>query len=342
MSKKLSLGLVLPLSLFALAAWGAPGGGFSPGTRTVMLAHNADGFMGKWTDRVDRAIATGVPFAAQIDVVWAKNPKTGKIESVIGHTNESATDQTLKTLFLDRIQPIMEKALKEKNKKDWPLVTLHLDIKNVTPEHLTSIWSLLGQYGSWLTTAVKTKSAAEISPLEVGPLLVLVDDLPKDIKEDYFYNRLPAGSKLRVFGSAKERQAAGEKLEPQAIRAAQSKMKLSELVSEPAGNYRRWWNATWELVEVGPPDEAGGWTAAKEARLKEVVDYGHKMGYFVAFKCRTGFKAGTVDKLGWEEEFNFGSLESATIRWKATAKVGADFIATDQFEDVANVVRSHD
>lgn len=340
MNKKLSFASVLLLSLLALAVWGAAAGSFSPGARTVMLAHNADGFMGKWTDRLGRAIATGTPFAVQINVVWAANPKTGKTESVIGHTAESATDQTLKTLFLKRVQPIMEKALKEKNNKDWPLVTLYLDIKNGTPEHLASIWSLLGEYESWLTTAVKTKGAAEVSPLVVGPLLVLVEDQAEDIREDYFYNRLPVGSKLRLFGSAKVTLPPGKGLEPKDIRARQARMKLPELVPGPASNYRRWWNSSWEMVEVGPPDSVGSWTPAKEARLKAIVDYAHKMGYLVGFKCTAGFKAGTVDKLGWEQEFNFGSLESATIRWKAAVKAGADFISTDQFEDVAKVIRS--
>lgn len=42
---------------------------------------------------------------------------------------------------------------------------------------------------------------------------------------------------------------------------------------------------------------------------------------------------------GWEDESNFGSLERARVRWTAAVKAGVDLISTDQYEEVAAVIR---
>jgi hypothetical protein len=40
------------------------------------------------------------------------------------------------------------------------------------------------------------------------------------------------------------------------------------------------------------------------------------------------------------DEYNFGSKEAARVRWDALIKAHADFISTDQYEDVAEAIRS--
>jgi hypothetical protein len=44
----------------------------------------------------------------------------------------------------------------------------------------------------------------------------------------------------------------------------------------------------------------------------------------------------------WTDEYNFGSKEAATQRWKAALDAHADFIATDQYEDVAKFLHGRD
>src|SRR5271156_1068041 len=51
----------------AIAAKTSP---FTPGARTLMLAHNAYPDDGKYGDRLDRVIASGVPFVVEEDLVW--------------------------------------------------------------------------------------------------------------------------------------------------------------------------------------------------------------------------------------------------------------------------------
>jgi hypothetical protein len=111
---------------------------FAPGVRTLMLAHNACPDEGKFGDRLDRAIFGG-PFSVEEDLVCVDgksllihNPKASRPDS-----------PTIESYSFPGVAPIVEKALKEGNHGDWPLITLYLDIKNDPEEHLQIqiIWS---------------------------------------------------------------------------------------------------------------------------------------------------------------------------------------------------------
>ena len=43
---------------------------FGPGSRIVILSHNAYPDHGKYANRLDRAIAAGLPFATEQDLAW--------------------------------------------------------------------------------------------------------------------------------------------------------------------------------------------------------------------------------------------------------------------------------
>jgi hypothetical protein len=163
-----------------------------------MLAHNAYPDHGKFTDRLDRALSSGQPFAVEQDLSWAD----GKSMMIHGAKNVSGDDPTLETYFFPKVQPVIEKALKEGNKGNWPIVALYLDIKNDPPEHLAAISKILDKYSSWLTSAVKTDDIMKVSPLDLKPMMVLVEDKQNDVnKQQSFYDQVPVGGKLRVFGS---------------------------------------------------------------------------------------------------------------------------------------------
>jgi hypothetical protein len=44
---------------------------------------------------------------------------------------------------------------------------------------------------------------------------------------------------------------------------------------------------------------------------------------------------------GWSPEYNFGSLDAVGIRWKAAKKAAVDFVASDQYEECAKVLRGN-
>jgi len=308
---------------------------FGPGSRIVILSHNAYPDHGKYADRLDRAIAAGLPFATEQDLAWID----GRSLEIHGAKNSSGDDPTLETYFFPKVKPIVEKALKEGNKGNWPLVTLYLDIKNDPPEHLQAILQVLDKYDGWLTTAKKTGDISQ-SPLELKPMMVLVEDKQNDIKQKFFYDQVPVGGKIRVFGSATKFEENPTQLpkdkKAEAI-ALLSTFDPEQLAPHKADNYHRWFGVNWTFIEKGGETGAGEWTTAVDQRLKKFIDYGHRMGYFVGVYCLDGYTE--AENQGWDKDYNFGSKEKVMPRWQAAAHARPDFIATDQMEEVATVIK---
>jgi hypothetical protein len=310
---------------------------YAPGSRVQILSHNAYPDHGKYADRLDRTIAAGVPFVVEEDLAWIE----GRSLLIHGAKAAGSDDPTLQSYFFPKVKPIMEKALQEGNKGNWPLITLYLDIKNDPPEHLEAIGKLLDEYDAWLTTAVKTDDITKQSPLDLKPMMVLVEDKQNDIKQQYFYDNVPVGGKIRVFGSVTKFDENPRKLprerKAEAI-AALATLDPEQLVPRKADNYRRWFGAGWAFIEKGGETGAGEWTKASEERLKKFVNYGHRQGYFVSFYCLDGFSAD--EDLGWDKGYNFGSKDKVLPRWKAAVRAHADFISTDQVEDLTKLIKS--
>src|SRR5881397_537289 len=107
-----------------------------PGTRVLLDAHNCYPYYEWWFDRIDRALSAGTPLAIEQDLLWAKNPGTGAMTSLVSHGAPPTGT--------------------EPGMRDWPLITLNLDLKSEEPEHLAAIWQLLAEYQDWLTTAPRT------------------------------------------------------------------------------------------------------------------------------------------------------------------------------------------
>jgi len=310
-------------------------GAFAPGARTMMLAHNAYPDHGKYADRLDRALSSGQPFVVEQDLAWVD----GRSLMIHGARNVAAEDPTLESYFFPRVKPAIEKALNQGNQGNWPLITLYLDIKNDPPEHLEAINQVLDKYDVWLTTAVKTSDISQQSPLDLKPMMVLVEDKQNDIKQQYFYDRVPVGGKIRVFGSpAKPDPNPGRKLPKQEAVDRMGSMDPEQLVSAKADNYHRWWGNDWAYIEKGGQPKAGSWTKEKEERLVKFVGYGHRLGYFVSFYCLNGYTA--AEDQGWDKDYNFGSRSAAVERWKAAIRAKVDFISTDHYEDLAKMIAS--
>src|SRR5580704_7078429 len=168
MTKTQSIALSAGASLFAIAALAA--NTYGPGTRVQILSHNAYPDHGKYTERLDRTIAAGMPVVVEEDLAWID----GKSLLIHGAKNVADDDPTLESYFFPKVKPIMEKALNEGNKGNWPLITLYLDIKNDPREHLEAISKVLDHYDAWLTTAVKTTDLSKQSPFNLKPMMVLV------------------------------------------------------------------------------------------------------------------------------------------------------------------------
>jgi hypothetical protein len=299
-----------------------------PGARTVMDAHNCYPYFEWWSDRIDRALSAGTPLAIEQDLAWYTDKKTGKSWSIVTHgLPAEANAPTMKQYFFERVRPIVEQALRDGNHGDWPLITLNLDFKTEEPEHLRSVFALLKEYQDWLTTAPRTADGATPLPLDVRPILVLTGE--SDAQEKVFYDEVPLGGKLLLFGAAhtnqKDPMAAPEVLEP-----------------ARATNYRRWWNNPWEVVEKGGQTKAGDWTKEDNLRLRALVEHAHQNGLWIRFYTLDGVdKKEDLSCHGWFGSYNFGSPSAAEMRWRAALQAGVDYIASDQYEALGKFIKEN-
>ena len=300
------------VSTFGLAVAGGAQSpsGYEPGRRVLLDAHNAYPYEGRWNDRVDRALATGLPIAIEQDLVWRPAAGTAAAQSIVSHGAPFTGNEPTLRDFFERIRPIVTRALDSRSRGEWPLVVLNLDFKDSVPQHFAETWNVLGDYESWLTTATRTTEADRVQPLRVGPVLVLTG--PDPAQQTVFHDAIPVGARLRLFGAVK----------PDVLVAT---------------NYRRWSNNPWSVVEPEGQNAAADWTPEDAHRLAARVRSAHDAGLWIRFYTLNGHSPEDGERMGWTPSYNFRSLDAARARWRAAKAAGADFIATDQYEEYAKI-----
>jgi hypothetical protein len=186
------------------------------------------------------------------------------------------------------------------------------------------VLALLRQYQPWLTSAVKGPSIDIEQPLDVEPILVLTGEA--DAQQAVFYDQLKEDDRVLAFGAihtaTKNPQAPPEIIDDQ-----------------KANNYRRWWNNAWNVVEAGGQPKAGEWTPEKMSRLRSLVERAHANGLRIRFYTLDGATEQELSCRGWFRSYNFGSLDSARIRWRAAIAAHVDYIASDQYELLGDEVK---
>jgi len=150
-----------------------------------------------------------------------------------------------------------------------------------------------------------------------------------DVQQQVFYEQVPVGAKLRVFGAVHVNDK-----NPMAAPGV--------LVARPANNYRRWWNNSWDVVEKGGQRKAGEWTVKEADRLKALVEHAHKNNYWIRFYTLDGCSRADLKRNGWFRDYDFGSRAAVMERWGAAKAVGVDYVATDQYEDLAEFLKRAD
>ena len=290
-----------------------------------MDAHNCYPYFEWWADRIDRALSAGTPLAIEQDLGWYTDPETHKSWSVVTHGDPiTGEEPTMEQYFFARVRPIVEQALKEGNKGNWPLITLNLDFKDNKPEHLAAVLALLRKYQAWLTSAAREANIEQAQPLDLKPILVLTGEA--DAQQTVFYDQLRIGDRVLAFGAihteGKDPQAAPE-----------------VLGAEKANNYRRWWNNPWRVVEAAGQPHAGDWTPEKMIRLHALVERAHANGLWIRFYTLDGATKDELSCRGWFSGYNFGSLAAARTRWRAAIAAHVDYLASDQYELLGAEIR---
>jgi hypothetical protein len=306
-----------------------------PGGHVWLHAHNCYPEKGVWADRIERALAVrSSAVAIEQDVAWFVDPATGRGRSVVSHdAKPDGSEPTLESYFFDRVRPLMEQALKENHRDDWPVMVLHLDFKTNEPAHHQTIWELLGRREAWLTTAERVQDEARVTPFSAGPLLVLTE--AGENQADTFYTRVPVGGRLRIFGTVPPVSFPSAKTTEQRADALVT-ASPETLIPTAATNYRRWTNFAWAAVERGGQNNAGPWTKDDEQRLRAIVARAHSLGLWVRFYTLNGHPRG--EGSGWTESYNFGSIAAARERMRAARDAGVEFIASDQYEELGKVL----
>ena len=92
-------------------------------------------------------------------------------------------------------------------------------------------------------------------------------------------------------------------------------------------------------MEEGGQAAAAGWTNTDNLRLKALVDFAHRQGYWIRFYTLDGFPAGKGQ--GWSQSYNFGSLDQVKSRWQASLDAGVDLLASDQYEQLRKQMKTH-
>lgn len=307
----LCLGVALACSFSGMAE--APGG-FLPGERVLVEAHNCYPYHGAWANRIDRALSAGFPVAIELDLAWHAEGNEGAGRAVLAH-DAPFTDQepTLRDYFFERVRPDIEAALASGDTSNWPLITLNInDIRSDEPAIYDEIWALTAEFESWLCTAVKGPAPDPVAPIDVKPILILTAGGAQE--KEHFYDAVPEGGKLRLFGSGNR--------------------------DGQADNFRRWINFPWNAVEPEGQRRAGEWTEADAGRLAALVKDAHQRGFWIRFYSLNGHPVTDLVRMGWSPGYNFGSLEAVRVRWQAAFEAGVDFIATDQIEDATKWLKS--
>jgi hypothetical protein len=321
--------LILVLAAAPLLAQGS-GLEFLNGNGPVVDAHNCYPYDGQWTDRLSRALGSGYPKGIEQDLAWSVDTATGKGRVVLSHSAKTTgREPSLRDHFFEAVRPLIEKELREGDRTQWPKIVLHFDVKDNRPELLHATWDLLGEYENWITTAPKSADRNRLEAFSLKPILVLTED--SDAQEKVFFDEVPVGSRLRVFGSAHTNKIPGETQAERAHMAAT--MAPEQLLSETPTNYRRWWNNSWFVVEEGGQTRAGDWTANDDRRLRALVDHAHRLGFWIRFYTLDGFNQ--QENRGWDAGYNFGSRQAVEQRWKAALAADVNLIATDQYEDLS-------
>lgn len=304
----------------------------------LLDAHNCYPDEGRWTDRLSRALAT--PYSQigiEQDLVWKADGQGGGV-SVVAHNDELiGGEPTLEDYFFKTVAPIAEKALAENKRDTWPLIVLHFDFKTNEPAHHRFVQALLKKYERWLTWAPRV-AGDDVQPMTPGPLLVLTE--AGEGQERDFHATLPVGERLLIFGTVPNpRLSTSDDREQHARDAAAAPPE--RVLPSGATNYRRWANFGWPVIEEGGQRGAGEWTAADEARLKSMVDRAHALGLWLRIYTLDGFAPAEShgENQGWGDGYNFGSLAAVRTRWRAAIDAGLDFIATDQYEALAQELR---
>ena len=172
-------GLVLALLLGGLAfhvSGSVAADALTPGTRVLLDAHNSYPENGRWADRIERALSTGVPIAIEQDLFWYRDPASGAARSILSHTEpRSGTEPGMREYLLERIRPIVERPCRRiaaRTGRSSCLTRLEVGRARTSRRGVAAA----RRPETWLCTAPRGADPATVQPMRLGPVLVLTGE----------------------------------------------------------------------------------------------------------------------------------------------------------------------
>lgn len=273
-------------------------------------AHNCYPANSTSNDRLVEALALGID-NIEIDLGWDE----ANHRLIVGH--DATPGAGLSYPHLEAYLVPAFEAHWRQSRKDQAPTLLTIDWKTDHPAAIRQFQAFLEAHPDWFSTAPK----ATESPLNVRRLTVCFTG--SDRAKERYDDMIPPGGTYRAFRDT-------------VFGGGQFKPDVADYVPAPASAYHRFLTFHWGNIEAGGPPLAGAWTEQDQARLTALMTQVHRQGYRARFYCLNGHSGPARIS-----PYRFRNDDDAQIRWKAAAKAGVDWVATDEYAEIARFLRGH-
>lgn len=303
--------LAIPLALALATSIPLPAAE-NPPAPIPAAAHNCYPALGVSDARLRRALALGFD-NIEIDLGW--DPENRRL--VVGHDPQPLPGRTYPE-FAEYLLPALTDHLARPRPDRAPSV-LTIDFKTAEPDAVRSFKRFLDERPDWFADSLKTDDPlAPAPPWNRRALVVCITGSER--AKILFDELVPVGTPYRAF---RDRVVSGTDAPPEVV------------IPERATNYQRFITLNWNVVEPGGPPRAGAWDDRKNARLREIAARARERGLLLRVYCLNGQPRSLQGLV-----YAFGSDDAARIRWAAARDAGVPFIATDDYEALADFLRA--
>ena len=272
-------------------------------------AHNCYPIRGQSRARLEEALHLGID-NIEIDVGW----DAVKHRLVVTHEAEPKSNPNAPE-FETYLIPALRSHWKNPRGDAAPTI-LTIDWKTSRPEAVAWFKAFLDRRADWFSSAPKTLDGA----LTTRRLTVCLTG--SDQAKDGYDALIPKGGVYRAF---RDVVFGGD---------GSYYDDVNQYAPKHATTYHRFATVAWGHVERGGPALSKEWTTADQVRLASIVRRLHEQGFRVRFFCLNGRGDGPLDP------YAFPNPSSARLRWLAARRAGADWIASDDYQDLVEAFKA--
>lgn len=274
-------------------------------------AHNCYPSRGRSRERIEEALRLGID-NIEIDLGW--DPLKKRL--IVTHEAEPKLNPNAPE-FESYLLPALMDHWKSPRADKAPTI-LTIDWKTSRPEAVSRFKEFLDRRADWFTSAPKNQNAR--GALEVRRLTVCFTGSEK--AKDRYDELIPENGVYRAF---KDQVFGGD---------GSYLDDVQDYAPTPASPYHRFVTIAWSHIERGGQPLSKDWTKAEQTRLCSIVRRVHEQGYRLRIYCLNGRGRNPLDP------YAFPSSRSARLRWLAAYRAGADWIASDNYQELVEALKA--